>query len=100
MIDILSQITALKRPKLLVRAASFGLDDYDRRKHLRHVLRMDDSCSSGAALVRLLEIERDLNQSRLTHDGAYTIGRHVEVLIAIMGEAQLLRAATRTAPVP
>ena len=92
MLDIFTQINALKRPKLLVRAARFGLDDYQRTKNLRRVLRTDETLGAAAALIRLLEVEREANQQRLSDDGAYSIGHHVEVLIAIMGEAQLLRA--------
>lgn len=94
MLDILSQVATLKRPKLLVRAARFGLEDYQRGRHLRRALQSDTACSSGAALLRLMDIEREIDAQRKADDGNYQIGRHVDVLVAIMGEAQILRAMT------
>ncbi|MEJ6398219.1 DUF6477 family protein [Yoonia sp. 208BN28-4] len=94
MLDLLSQVATLKRPKLLVRAARFGIDDYQRDRHLRRVLKSESICHSGPALLRLMEIEREHNDLRVADDGSYLISEHVNVLVAIMGEAQLLRAMT------
>ena len=92
--DIHSQVNALKRPQLLVRAARFGLDEYRRNIHLRRAIRTDAIPGSGSALIQLLEIEREMNTIRIAKSGNYSIARHVEVLIAIMGEARHLRATT------
>ena len=90
--DILSQVMGLKRPKLLVRAAKFGLDDYARHYHLKRCLRRDDMPAPGRALVALLDLEKQLNSERETKSGNYQLARHIEVLVAIMAEAQLFRA--------
>lgn len=97
MYDIFTQIHALKRAPLLVRAARFGLDDYQRNRHLSRALHTDDIPGPAEALIRLLEAERAMNDLQATGDGGYTIARHVEVLIAIMGEARLLKATARAA---
>ncbi|MEL6571025.1 MAG: DUF6477 family protein [Pseudomonadota bacterium] len=93
--DILSQVTSLKRPKILVRAARFGLDDYIRDRHLRRCLKRDTTPSPGQALVALLDVEKQLNSERKTKSGDYHAAKHIDVLVAIMAEAQLFRAITR-----
>lgn len=50
--------------------------------------------------MRLIEIEHDLNESRINDDATYSVTRHVEVLMAMMGEAQLLRANQQSAGKP
>lgn len=95
--DILGMIGALSRPRLLVRAARFGVDDYSRKAHLPRLLHEVSLPRSGEAILRLLDIEAELNDSRLARAADYSAGRHVEVLIAMMAEARLLRALTRPA---
>lgn len=95
--DILSMIAALNRPRLLVQAARFGVDGYSRTAHLPRLLGSLALPRSGAAILRLIEIEADLNARRMTQAADYSVARHVEVLIAIMGEARLMRAMTRAA---
>jgi hypothetical protein len=94
MLDILSQVGTLNRPKLLVQAARFGLDDYVREQHLQRILRCEKLPRMTEALVRLMDRESEIHDIRIQEDASYRIARHVEVLIAIMGEARLLRALT------
>ncbi len=96
--DILTQATGLKRPKILVRAALFGLDDYVRDRHLRRCLRIEKLPTPGRALITLLDIEKQLNSERVTKSGNYLAARHVDILIAIMAEAQAFRTAIRPIP--
>lgn len=93
--DILSQVRSLKRPQILVRAARFGLDDYIRDRHLPRCLKMERPISPGRALLALLDIEKQLNSERTTKTGSYDIARHVDVMIAIMGETQAFQATAR-----
>ncbi|MBI1418130.1 MAG: hypothetical protein GC146_12985 [Limimaricola sp.] len=95
MLDILGMIASLKRPGLLVRTARFGVDDYRRDIHLPRILRNVALPRHGEALIRLLEIEDTLNALRLGGHAEYAVARHVEVMIAIMGEARLMRATLR-----
>lgn len=95
--DILSMIASLNRPRLLVQAARFGVDQYNRLAHLPRLLGTLALPRSGAAILRLMEIEADLNDRRLAQAADYPVARHVEILIAIMGEARELRAYTRAA---
>jgi hypothetical protein len=43
--------------------------------------------------MRLIDIEAELEEQRTGPDAAYSLTRHVDVLIAIVGEAQELRAS-------
>ncbi len=95
--DVLTMVEGLKRPRLLVRAGRIGAEDYRRDTHLQRVLGFGRIPKSGAALVKLMELEATLNTQRRTADACYSLLVHIDVLIAIMGEAQLLRA-TRIDP--
>ncbi|NCO87464.1 MAG: hypothetical protein GW886_12620 [Rhodobacterales bacterium] len=95
MLDILGLVGSLRRPQLLVRAARFGVDDYSRSATLPRLLHCVAMPRSGPAIMRLLDIEADLNDRRVAQAADYSVARHVEVLIAVMGEARLLRAITR-----
>lgn len=90
--DLLGMIAGLKRPSLLVGAARFGVDEYDRSRCLPRLLRSATAPKPGQAILRLLEIEADLNDMRKAKMADYAIARHVEVMIALMGEARVLRA--------
>ena len=95
--DILSMLNALRRPGLLIRAARFGVQDYRRNLHLQRVLGYGGVPRTAKALVSLMEIERGLNDQRKTNDAGYSLTRHVDVMIAIMGEARLLQASRSNA---
>lgn len=94
--DILSMLNALRRPRLLMRAARIGAEDYRRNAHLPRLLGYGHMPRHGAALLRLVEIESDLNAQRVNDDSAYSLLRHINVLIAIFGEARIIRAAQAT----
>ena len=96
MIDIHTRLATLKRPRLLARAARFGVDDYRRDVHLRRILQSDGLPRTADALMQLFDIEAEMNAARLARSGNYAPSRHVEVLIAIAGEARDLQAARPT----
>lgn len=91
--DIITMLNALRRPRMLIRAARFGADEYHRDRHLQRILGYGRLPRSGAALMKLMDIEGGLNQQRRENDAAYSLTRHLDVLIAMMGEARLLRAS-------
>lgn len=95
--DILSLVSDLRRPRLLIRAARIGAQEYRRDPHLHRILGYGNLPRSGEALMQLLMIEGELDEKRRGGDAGYSVSRHVEVLSAMMGEARLLRAAR---PVP
>ena len=91
--DLLSMISALKRPRLLVGAARFGVDTYDRDACLPRLLHCAAAPRPGKAILALLELEAAHNDRRKGRLGDYAAAQHVAVLIALMGEARVLRAA-------
>lgn len=91
--DLTSMITSLRRPRLLARAAKLGARDYDRNRHLQRVLGFGALPGSGAALIRLMELEREMEDRRCINDPAYSLIRHLDLLIALAGEAQLYQAS-------
>ncbi|KPP91086.1 MAG: hypothetical protein HLUCCA08_14200 [Rhodobacteraceae bacterium HLUCCA08] len=97
--DVLTMVSALRRPRLLVRTARTGLGDYSRVRHLPRLLKTDKPLGPAAALIALLQREAEANEQRLAGAAEYSIALHVDLLIAIMAEADTLRAATRDRPI-
>ncbi|MEM9438133.1 MAG: DUF6477 family protein [Pseudomonadota bacterium] len=93
--DVYTMLSSLRRPRLLISAARHGLMEYDRQRQLQKLLNVTTVPSSGAAAMRLMEIEAGMNQERVEHGGGYSIARHVDVLVALMAEADLLRPRPR-----
>jgi len=91
-------MAALRRPRLLIRAARFGADEYRRERHLQRILGYGALPRSTQALMKLMEMERVLDDQRRDDDAAYSLTRHVDVMIAMMGEARILRASHETIP--
>ncbi|MEM1373764.1 MAG: DUF6477 family protein [Pseudomonadota bacterium] len=89
--DIHTMLSTLRRPRILVSAARHGVEDYNRARHLRRILCEQRLPSSGEAAMRLMEIEAYHDEARRTGDGSYSLSRHIDVLIALMAEAQMLR---------
>lgn len=95
--DVMSQLAQLHRPRVLMRAARIGAEDYDRDIHLSRLLGASVPNRHGAALIQLMELEALLNDARLSDGSGYNMLTHVEVMIAIVGEARALRAAQAAA---
>ncbi|MFD1341356.1 DUF6477 family protein [Litorisediminicola beolgyonensis] len=92
MTDLARHLASLRRPRLLIRAARIGADEYRRAVHLPRALRSAGLPGTPEALARLTEIEAALDDARRLGCASYTVSRHVEVLAAMMGEARLIKA--------
>ncbi|WP_111732764.1 DUF6477 family protein [Roseovarius amoyensis] len=92
MTNPLSMLNQLHRPPLLIEAARLGLPDYHREMALRRHLGIMRPPSVAAALLALIEIEAEIDRERRCGGAGYSPARHVDVLIAMMGEARLMRA--------
>ncbi|WIY24890.1 DUF6477 family protein [Parasedimentitalea psychrophila] len=90
MLDLIARLSSLHRPRLLIRAARIGARDYSRTRHLPRLLGYGGLPRPASAVMQLIEQEQHLNQRRLDNEPGYPLTRHVEVLIAMMGESQLL----------
>lgn len=97
--EIQDLLRPVKRPGLLVRAARHALTEYDRDRHLRRILRAEETPPPAAAASQLFEIEQTYEDRRRAADAGYSVQRHIEVLCALMAEARLLRAGqSRASP--
>lgn len=89
MTDCRTMLATLRRPRLLMRAARFGLAEYrcerDLRRYVANAASPEDTVSS------LISVEAKLEATLVAGDAAYSVARHIEVLIAHLAEAQLLR---------
>ena len=92
--DVLTLMSHLNRPRLLVRAARMGAQDYRREIHLPRLLGDARLPRSGAAILLLSEQESELNAKRVSDDASYSLQRHIDVLIAMVAEVRLMRAAS------
>ena len=93
MCQISQDLAALRRPGLLVDAAKYGTESYERRRDLRRMLRVAIPASPRAALEKLLPIEAALEKRRKVADKTYSFARHVDILVALLAEARAFRQA-------
>jgi len=93
MTDLIELISALRRPRLLIRAARFGQRDYNRRRDLKRLIAGTDLPGPEAALRVLISEEERLEEERREGLASYSLMRHIEVLIALMAELRLLPRA-------
>jgi Family of unknown function (DUF6477) len=82
-------LATLRRPRLLMRAARFGLAEYRRERDLRRFV--SGTASPEATVSSLISVEARLEETRVAGEAGYSVARHIEVLIALLAEAQLLR---------
>lgn len=93
--DLLTQLAHLRRPRLLIRAARIGAQTYRRDARLPRLLGYGVVLRTGPALMALIALESEMNERREIGDASYSIADHVDLLTAVMGESQLLRAQSR-----
>ena len=92
--DPVSMLKYIHRPRLLIRAARFGVTEYNRQRDLRRLLKVSTPPSPGQAIMQLMNEESLQEEKRKTGDAGYSITRHVSLLIALMGEARLRGAGS------
>lgn len=96
----LTRFHALRRSRLLIRAARFGLSDFRRERDLRRILGDAAPPPGAATLARLLDTEAALEAERATGAATYRPARHVEALIALMAEARFVLDVEVPPPAP
>ena len=97
MTDLMQILNCLHRPRLLIRAARFGMPDYCRKRDLRRLIKTAAMPTPGQAVATLMSVETELEEKRKAGDATYSIARHVSILIALMGEVRLMQARVRPA---
>ena len=81
----------------MMRAARAGAESYRRDAHLPRLLGRSVLPRHKEALLNLIGIEAELNTKRKDAEPDYSLLRHLDVLIAMVGEARILRAAQTAA---
>lgn len=92
--DVLTQVSRLNRPTLLVRTARHGIENYNRVVHLRRLLKTESLPGPSNAILRLMELESASNAQRIDNSAEYSVARHVELIVALMSETRILKAST------
>lgn len=90
MTRIFSSLIAIRRPQTLMRAARFGLEEYNRERDLKRLTKQPKTPTPHKALTTLVALEETLEANRKEGYGTYSVANHIEVLAAIMGELRLL----------
>lgn len=98
LLNALAELTALRRPRLMLRTARFGTMDYLRETDLRRILRLPATPAPGVQTLRQLmdlEARHEALRTRPPHEigNPWRAARHIEVLIALIAEARLLAEA-------
>ena len=86
----------LRRPRLLIRAARFGLTTYRRDRALKRLIPSERKPTPARAVEVLLDQEAEVEANRTSHYATYKVAEHVGILIALMAEAQLAAACEET----
>jgi hypothetical protein len=77
----------LIRPKLLIETARIGARLYDRKRDLAGAIRGAGAGAGRQIFARLSEAERLYEQLRRARSPAYRSGKHVQILSALIAEA-------------
>ena len=88
--DLADSLNKLRRPRILIRAARLGQSEYNRKRDLRRLLHLASLPAPGQALGALSVEEARLEAARSEGSADYSIGRHIEVLIALLSELKLV----------
>ena len=97
MTNVASRLSALRRPRLLIRAARHGISDYDRETALDRLIEPGLSDTDENILTALLSAEAEVECHRREGHATYSIARHIELLVALMDEARRLANRARAA---
>ena len=92
MTDLGTTLSTLHRPQLLVRAARAGLMEYNRKRTLKRIMGDDRPRPPAETVDHLIALEAETDANRRAGSAAYSVVRHIELLVALMGEAKLIRA--------
>jgi hypothetical protein len=86
----LDTLATIRRPALLIRAARFGMQDYNRNRHLKRVLNANNLPNPETSVPQLIATEAEFEATRKAGVQTYSVVRHLDALIALMSEAKLL----------
>lgn len=88
MIDFRATLSQMHRPRLLIQAARFGLQDYRRERDLRRLGGL--TARPCDAVPILIAEEQRAEDNRKLGEAGYSIAHHIELLTALMAEIRQL----------
>lgn len=97
MSDFRQMLAEIWRPRLLIRAARFGMTEYNRDRDLKRLLASDGPASPERAVPQLIAEEQKLEATRQAGEAGYSLTRHIEILIALLSELRLLPRSEQAA---
>lgn len=98
MTTALDTLKTLRRPRILMSAARFGVVDYNRGKSLSRILGLDVTPGPSIALDALVRREAEVEAERRNGDAAYSAAHHIDLLIALLEEVRLVLRPQPGAP--
>lgn len=103
LLPVFAAMLRTRRPRMLLRTARFGQAEYNRERDLRRILRLPAPPPPGpetlASLIALEAVQEGLRTRPPADAGEpWRAQRHVEVLIALLAEAQLVFPPVPAAP--
>ncbi|NND18917.1 MAG: hypothetical protein HKN98_10105 [Silicimonas sp.] len=90
MTDAITMLANLRRPRLLIDAAHLGVPEYQRDQTIGRLLPGGPRANVSETFRALAEDEATMNEERRTGGAAYSVARHIELLVAMIVEARLL----------
>ena len=97
MSDFRQMLAEIRRPRLLIRAARFGMTEYNRDRDLKRLLASDGPASPERAVPQLIAEEQKLEATRQAGEAGYSLTRHIEILVALLSELRLLPRSEQAA---
>lgn len=85
MLDIMTVLETIRRPRLLMQAARHALQATRGPRNLRRLVGTDGNIA--IVISRLISEEEKLERTRLSGEADYSVARHIELLAALIGEA-------------
>ena len=88
MIDTFAVLETIRRPRLLMQAARFGMNGYRRGRDLRRLIGGEPD--GDHAITQLIAAEGKAEETRVAGVADYSAARHVALLSALIAEAYVL----------
>lgn len=89
MTDPIARLSSLTRPSLLVRAAKYGMAEFNRNRSLRRLMPGETTPAPGKAFDMLWDRECEMDAARREGTASYSPARHIELLAALIHEARI-----------
>ncbi len=80
-------LSQLRRPKLLVRAARAAMQEYSRHRDLKQISGISSKLNGRHLFAALLQEEITMEESRLLGDATYNVRNHICIITALLAES-------------